>query len=165
MAIKRVQNSYGTYHHNKGISNPISEEKFVLDKAREFYLFDLIPFGAVRMTKRDTIFTNPNHPDPKKRQREAVTKYFAFKNALSAQALMMGYELKKTLDIVFIVPLPESYSNIKKKKLIGMPCKKKPDIDNYVKAVLDTLKKEDGDVWLLSAIKIYGYLGSVIIFN
>ena len=164
MAIKRVQNSYGTYHHNKGISNPISEEKFVLDKVREFYLFDLIPFGAVRMTKRDTIFTNPNHPDPKKRQREAVTKYFAFKNALVAQAIAMGYKLSKTLEAVYFVPMPESWSEKKKNKLNGYPCESKPDTDNITKGIKDALLQNDSAVWWEKAEKRWAFRGSILIY-
>jgi Holliday junction resolvase RusA-like endonuclease len=162
---KRIQNSLGKYFHNEGVKINIEEEKYVLDRTRDFYLFDIVPFGAVRMTQRDRIFTNPNHPDPKKRQRPAVTKHFEFKNRLIQQANEMGFVLKETLDVLFIVPLPDSWSKKKKDKMNGMPCKSKPDCDNYVKLICDTLKKEDGDIWVINAEKRYGHRGSIIIFG
>ena len=47
-------------------------------------VFDIVPFPAPRMTKSDKWKTNPNHPDPLKRQRVPVTKYFAFKNKIQS---------------------------------------------------------------------------------
>ena len=121
--------------------------------------------GAVRMTVSDKWKTNPNHIDPKKRQRKAVGQYFAFKNVLALQANLMKYSLGTILDIVFFIPMPDSWSNKKKEKMNGLPCKAKPDTDNLVKAVKDTLKKEDSDVWWEKAEKRWAYKGSIIIYG
>jgi Holliday junction resolvase RusA-like endonuclease len=163
---KRVQNSFGKCHHNKGTCVEVRGDlRYVLDNTREFYLFDVVPVGAVRMTKRDRIFTNPNHIDPLKRQRPAVTKYFAFKNTLTAQALEMGYELGKWLEAVYLIPMPESWSNKKKEKMNGLPCESKPDTDNITKAIKDAMLKNDSAVWWEKAEKRWAYRGSIIIFK
>jgi Holliday junction resolvase RusA-like endonuclease len=168
---KRVQQSYGQCKHNEYYQGircsvlDIKEEKYVLDFTREFYLFDVVPVGAVRMTKSDTWKTDPNHPDPLKRQRAPVTKYFAFKTMLKTQAIQMGFELGNHLDAVYLIPMPDSWSEKKKKAMNAMPCKSKPDCDNITKAIKDTLLKEDSAVWHEKAQKYWAYTGSIIIFK
>jgi Holliday junction resolvase RusA-like endonuclease len=162
--MKRKQNSLGTCHINEGSICKINPERYTLDNTRKYYIFDVIPMGAVRMTKSDTWKTNPNHIDPLKRQRPAVTKYFAFKTLLQAQANQLGYVLGKHIDAVYLVPMPDSWSKKKKTLMNGMPCETKPDTDNITKAVKDTLKKDDSDVWYEKAEKRWAYKGSIIIF-
>jgi Holliday junction resolvase RusA-like endonuclease len=162
--MNRIKNSFGQFHIHDGNPIEINEEKYKIDYSRKFYLFDIIPTSAPRMSQSDKWKTNPNHQDPKKRQREVVTKYFAFKDNLRWQAKQMNYEFKNYLDFVFIVPIPNSFSEKKKERLNGTPVKTKPDIDNYVKAFMDSLKSEDGDVWFIKAIKVYGFKGSILVY-
>lgn len=161
---QRVKNSFGQCHVHEGSILELSEEKYQVDYSRKFYLFDIIPMGAPRMTQSDKWKTNPNHTDPNKRQREIITKYFKFKDTLRWQSKSMGYEFSNHLDVVFIVPIPDSFSEKKKQRLNGTPVKTKPDIDNYVKAFMDSLKLEDGDVWYIKAIKVYGFKGSILVY-
>ena len=62
--------------------------------------------------------------------------------------------------MAFTMPIPQSYSNKKKKELEGQPHTKKPDLDNLVKAVLDALNdvafKDDSKIWRIMATKEYG---------
>ena len=162
---ERVKHSLGQKAVNNGTERNFIEEKCIIDYSRKFFLFDVIPVGAVRLTHRDRIFTNPNHPDPKKRQRKAVTQYWAFKNSLLAQATELKFELGNWIDAVFVIPMPQSWSEKKKKQMNGMPCLQKPDADNLVKSVLDALKKNDSDVWWMSAKKYWGFKGSIIIYK
>jgi len=162
---KRVQNSLGKYFHNKGVKMDIKHKKYDLDRSRDFYVFDVVPVGAVRMTQRDRMFTNPNHKDPLKRQRPAVTKYFDFKNKLTAQATEMGFELKKVMEGVYLIPMPDSWSEKKKKTMNGTPCESVPDCDNITKAIKDTFRKNDSDVWWEKAEKYWAYRGSIILFG
>ena len=150
---------------NNGLISIFKEEKFQPDSTRKYYVFDVVPMGAVRMTQSDKWKTNPNHIEPRKRQRGAVQRYFAFKTLLQLQANQMGYQMGETLDAVYILPMPKSWSNKKKEKMDGLPCKSKPDTDNITKAVKDTLKKEDGDVWWEKAQKRWGYEGKIIIYG
>lgn len=163
--IERKRSSFGQCHFNKGGKIELKEEMYKLDHSRQFYLFDIIPMGAVRMTVSDKWKTNPNHIDPKKRQRKVVQRYFSFKNALVEQALKMKYELGCYLDAVYFIPMPDSWSNKKKDKFNGMPCKSKPDTDNITKGIKDALKKEDSDVWWEKAEKRWAFKGSIIIFE
>jgi Holliday junction resolvase RusA-like endonuclease len=161
----RVKNSFGQFHVNEGTALDISCERYMIDYSRRFYLFDVIPFGAVRMTQSDRWKTNPNHLDPNKRQRKAVTQYFNFKNILVLQANLMRFELGKCFDGVFLIPMPDSWSAKKKERMNGMPCEVKPDTDNITKAIKDALRKNDSDIWYEKAEKRWAYKGSIIIYQ
>lgn len=162
--MERKKESFGVCHHNKGTKIVVNEGKYKVDHSREFYLFDVIPIPAPRMTRSDKWKTNPNHIDEKKRQRKPVTRYWDFKNALIEQTKKMNFSLGEVLDIVFFVPMPDSFSEKKKEQLNGAPCKKRPDIDNYVKGLFDSLLKEDGNVYCVKAEKVYAYKGSILIY-
>mgnify|MGYP003402255683 FL=1 len=161
----RIIESLGSYKFNDGTSSEVEVKKYVLDKTRRFYAFDVVPMGKPRMTQSDKWKTDPNHPDPNKRKREVVHRYHQLQNIIREQADKMGFVLKKTFEAVFFVPIPESFSGKKKKELVGMPCEERPDIDNYVKFFLDTMAKEDKSVWYIKAEKRWAYYGSIIIFQ
>ena len=163
--ITRQKSSLGIFHHNVGRRNVLQEKRYELDLSREFYAFDVIPMGAPRMTQSDKWKTNPNHPDPNKRQRARVTQYFQFKNSLIWQGKQMGFVFPPFVDCVFIVPMPASWSEKKKSQMNGMPCKTKPDTDNMVKGIKDTFMQDDSHVWYEIAQKYWGYKGSIIIFT
>jgi Holliday junction resolvase RusA-like endonuclease len=157
--------SLGKYIFVPGTPTILSEEKYSIQRNRSYYLFDVIPMGAVRMTQSDKWRTNPNHPDPNRRQRESVRAYFKFKNELFDQAIEMKFELSTFLDAVYFMPMPQSWSDKKKETMVGMPCKVRPDTDNITKAVKDALKVEDGDVWWEKAEKRWAYYGSILIYK
>lgn len=149
---------------NDGSVNTYNSDKYVLDYTRKFFVLNVTPMGAVRMTQSDRWKTNPNHTDPRKRQRGAVQRYFAFKTQLLLEAKKVGYELGECLDMVYLIPMPKSWSNKKKEKMNGLPCKSKPDTDNITKAIKDTLRKEDNDIWYEKAEKRWAFNGSIIVF-
>ncbi len=164
--MSRVKNSIGSYSIHPGTGNVVelNSSKYAIDYSRKFFLFDVIPMGAVRMSSSDRWKVNPNHKDPRKRQREPVTRYFAFKDRLKTQSQELGFQLGELLDIVFFVPMPDAWSEKKKQRSIGLPCKVRPDVDNMVKGVMDCLKSEDGDVWYVRAEKRYAWSGSILIY-
>ena len=152
--------------HNKGLKKPDeSQLDFRIDKNREFYILEVAPMGAVRMTKRDKIFTNPNHKDPQKKQREVVTRYFKFQNDIWNEYNLKPFTFPSNLDVIFCMPMPKSWSEKKRAKMNRKPCNSRPDIDNLVKALMDAIKMEDADVWKITAEKRYSYKGSIIIFT
>ena len=161
----RKKVSFGQCVYNKGIVRKMLNTKYELDQTREFYLFDIIPMGGVRMSSSDKWRVNPNHIDPKKRQREVVTRYFAFKDLLRLQANQMKFTLGKTLEAVYFMPMPDSWSKKKKERMNGLPNESKPDTDNITKAIKDTMRKEDSDIWWEKAEKRWAYKGSIIIFG
>jgi len=164
MAAERIRTSIGKSYFNEGTVKELKEDKFVLDKSRRFYLLDVIPMGAVRMTVSDKWKTNPNHADPRKRQRKAVQSYFAFKNKLQWECSLLKFELGCEIEVVFFMPMPESWSGKKKEKMNGFPHKQRSDCDNLVKSLQDTLLKEDGNVWSVNAKKYWAYNGSILIY-
>jgi Holliday junction resolvase RusA-like endonuclease len=76
----------------------------------------------------------------------------------------MKFELGQTLDAVYLIPMPNSWSAKKKEQMNGLPCLTKPDTDNITKAVKDALRKDDGDIWWERAEKRWAYKGSIILF-
>ena len=161
----RIKQSIGAHFKNGGSTiSVLDDQMYGLDKTRAFYLFDVVPMGAVRMSQSDRWKTNPNHLDSNKRQRKAVTEYFNFKDAIRNQAKAMQFELKTQIECVFMIPMPNSWSGKKKEKMNALPCKVKPDIDNIVKGLMDALKDSDSDVWSIKAEKRWAFKGSIIIF-
>jgi len=161
----RIKSSLGTCHFNDGKPLEVDNTKYVLDHTRRYYIFDVIPMGAPRMTQSDRWKTNPNHIDPNKRQRTCVKNYFSFKNTLLYQAKEMGFTLEKTLNALYLIPMPNSWSEKKKQRMNGLPCEVKPDTDNITKGIKDTFCKNDSNVWYEKAEKRWAYKGSIIIFQ
>ncbi len=90
----RIKHSFGKCHVNKGICLEVKDERYVIDYSRQFFLFDVIPMGAPRMTQSDRWKTNPNHVDPRKRQRTSVTSYFQLMSGTEIIILSWQNELK-----------------------------------------------------------------------
>jgi Holliday junction resolvase RusA-like endonuclease len=157
--------SLGQIWINEGLTSTIIEKPFELDYSRKFFVFDIVPMGAVRMSQSDRWKTNPSHSDPRKRQRPEVTRYFHFKDVVRDQSKELGYIQGDTLEIVFCVPMPKSWSLKKQKAMNKMPVKTRPDIDNYVKAFLDALLVEDNNIWSIKAEKRFAFGGSIIIYQ
>lgn len=163
--MKRVKESLGRYLFNDGTPTVFEYKKFVLDKTRRFYAFDVIPMGKPRMTQSDKWKTDPNHKDPNKRKREVVHKYHTLQNQIREQAEKLGFVLQKTFEAVFFVPMPDSWKQSKKEKLNGMPCEDGFDVDNGCKFIMDTFLKQDKQVWCIKCSKYWAYYGSIIIFQ
>lgn len=129
-------------------------------------VFTIDPIGAPRMTRSDQWKTNPFHKDTKKRQRKPVTQYFRFKDNIILQAREQSFELPdKGFHVVFVVPMPHSWSESKKAQMGGAPHQQKPDTDNMIKAVKDSLCKDDAHIWDYRISKIWGRSGKILIYQ
>ena len=126
---------------------------------------DIEPCPAPRMTRSDKWKLDPNHPDPKKRQRVCVAKYFVFKDKLQWLCKKEKYTLQPEVTIKFELPMPEKWSEKKKKLMEGNPHKSRPDIDNLFKAFADSFGNDDGFVWCIKAWKTWARKGSIIIYE
>ena len=153
--MKRIKESIGGYFYNAGTSylSEINVEKFVLDKSKAFYLFDVVPMGAVRMNRAD-----------RWRKRPVVLQYFQFKDRLREQAKELKFELGKTFNAVYFLPMPDSWSNKKKEKMNGSIHESKPDTDNITKGIKDALRENDSDIWWEKAEKRWAFKGSILIY-
>lgn len=110
------------------------------------------PMGAVRMTSRGKWVS------------ESAKRYLSYKEQIQ-------WEVKKQLrtneiitgpidvKMIFFMPIPKSWSKKKKDQAVGEFHTKKPDADNLVKGVFDSLNKlvwkDDNQVCKILAKKIY----------
>jgi Holliday junction resolvase RusA-like endonuclease len=94
--------------------------------------------AAPRMTVRD-----------KWKRRPRVLRYWTFRDELRAQKIQIPIPCR----VIFFMPIPTSWSGIKKIAMDGEPHTAQPDIDNLVKALLDALLARDGHVWSIWAEK------------
>jgi len=78
------------------------------------------------------------------KQRPAVMRYRAFKDDLRAN---VRGKLDPCFDIVFLVPMPKSWSKKEKALMLNMPHQVKPDIDNYLKAFMDAMEIDDAYIY------------------
>lgn len=137
----------------------------VLQGKKILKVFNIIPFPAPRMTKSDKWKTDPNHPDPNKRQRLPVFKYFKYKNQLQK---LLGDEkigLTDELKLIFVMPMANSWSKKKKMMFNKTPHKQKPDWDNLAKAFCDSFGIDDSHVWNARISKFWGYQGAIIMYD
>lgn len=77
-----------------------------------------------------------------------MAKYLAFKEELAWKAKVKKFVLPDCFSVDFYLSFPKSFSSKRRQELEGKPHQVKPDIDNLLKAILDTLKPEgDETVW------------------
>jgi Holliday junction resolvase RusA-like endonuclease len=115
-------------------------------------ILNIAPFAKPRMTQRD-----------RWAKRQIVRDYFAFRDTVKQEierllALQNNDDKNKSweeLDIGFFIPMPKSWSKKKRSEMAGTPHKQRPDLDNYIKGLLDALLEEDCKVWRVSARKIW----------
>ena len=112
------------------------------------------PVAKPRMTRSDIW-----------KHRPIVDRYFAFKDHLNALCRLNKFELPDKYRVEFLIPMPESWSNSKRKGLLGKPHQQKPDLDNLLKALNDCLKVEDSGIWKIEASKIWWEEGKIIIYE
>ena len=115
-------------------------------------ILNVAPFAKPRMSQRD-----------RWAKRQVVIDYFAFRDTVKLEikrllALQNNDDKNKSweeLDISFFIPMPKSWSKKKRSEMAGTPHKQRPDLDNYIKGLLDALLEEDCKVWRVSARKIW----------
>ena len=67
--------------------------------------------------------------------------------------------------MVFEIPMAESWSKKKKELHVGKPHTQKPDCDNIIKGIQDSLKIEDSSIHTVFAAKFWSYEGRIRIYN
>lgn len=118
-------------------------------------IFDLAPVAKPRMTQSD-----------KWQRRPAVVRYWAFKDRLCQQAQERGFELGESFRVTFYLPMPRSWSRAKRARMEGQPHRDRPDLDNIIKALEDSLLPDnDSGVWAIEARKVWASEGRIVIEN
>lgn len=113
----------------------------------------ITPTPKPRMTRSDKWRDPP---------REPVRKYWAF--CRKCQLLKMDLPVSGSI-VIFVISMPESWSNKKRKAFDGKPHQPEggPDADNFLKALGDALYKNDSCIWDIHIRKVWGYEGKIII--
>lgn len=105
-------------------------------------VFNTKPVPKPRMTRSD-----------KWRKRDCVMNYRSFCDEIRFQA--RDYELPDEFRVVFGVPFSKTFPKSKRVELVGSPHQIRPDVDNYLKALMDALEKDDARVWHVDARKVW----------
>lgn len=105
------------------------------------------PVAKPRMTRSDKWKTRP-----------AVLKYRQFKDDLRVN---VKGTLEPRFSVIFLVPMPVSWSEKKKAAMYRMPHQQRPDVDNYLKGLMDALCVEDSHVYDVRSQKYWDYNGSI----
>ena len=94
-------------------------------------------------------------------KRPTVLRYWDFKDELVR--LWGDRELPDTFHVIFTMPMPVSWSEKRKALFDGKPHQQKPDCDNLLKALCDSLLQEDSCIWDVRATKVWGREGLITI--
>ena len=90
------------------------------------------PVPAPRMTRSD-----------RWKKRDCVMRYFAFRDEVKRLEIIV----ENGDTITFHVPMPKSWTNKKRAKMLHMPHQQRPDVDNLCKALLDSIFEEDSHIY------------------
>lgn len=110
------------------------------------------PTPKPRMTRSD-----------KWKKRPCVLRYRAFSDELRYK--LNKFELSDNYKVTFGVALPKSYSKKKALDLEGKKHQLTPDLDNLIKALQDSLMKQDNKVHKIIASKVWSKEGFIEIEN
>nr|WP_317403378.1 RusA family crossover junction endodeoxyribonuclease [Plesiomonas shigelloides] len=111
-------------------------------------LYPIVPNTKPRMTRSD-----------KWKIRPPVLQYRNFKDQVRAA----GVSLPENYHVIFVIPMPKTWSQKKKCSMVGKPHRQVPDKDNLEKALLDALYEQDCGMWDGRVTKIWGYEGEIIV--
>ena len=85
-----------------------------------------------------------------------------FKYCEDVRKLKISFPYKHA-HIIFVLPMPGSWTKGKKKSLMGEYHQQTPDIDNLFKALADAIYKNDSHIADVRISKIWGNKGAIII--
>jgi Holliday junction resolvase RusA-like endonuclease len=128
-----------------------------MDEKVQYLKWNITPMGKPRMTQRDKWLSPP---------RDVVARYWQHKDELKKQSKIDGYFVKNPLSLIFVLPMPSSWSAKKCDRMCGQPHESKPDLDNMIKAFKDSLCDNDSFVHTYGCMmKVWGYEGAILIVN
>lgn len=114
---------------------------------KKIILFNITPQTHVRATQGDKIFFRiPRHllRPPGLKRLKRLERYNEYKLSLSALAKQAHFSFpEQGASITFFIPVSKSWSKKKKKLYHGTLHQEKPDLDNLLKALTDSLLTED----------------------
>ncbi len=111
--------------------------------------YPICPVAKPRMTRSD-----------KWKKRPATAKYWNFKDRCKAARVKLPIA---GAQVIFILPMPASWSKTLKDLMNGAPHKQRPDLDNLLKALQDAIYGEDSEIWDVHITKLWGREGRIVI--
>ena len=107
-------------------------------------IYPIAGMAKPRMTKRD-----------KWKGRPIVLRYHAYKDELRLHRVAL--DLQRFYHVIFVLPMPRSWSNKRKNGMAYTPHMQTPDTDNLEKGLLDALFGDDRSAWDGRCTKVWGY--------
>ena len=100
----------------------------------------ITPMAAPRLSRRDGF-----------KPSAAARRYFQFRDQIKVMALENHImELPVTMGFIFRIPMPKSWSAVKRNRYDGQVHQSKPDLDNLIKGITDSIaynrSKDDSHV-------------------
>lgn len=119
---------------------------------------DIAPMPAPRLNRYSRF-----HPKKQRLQQ----RYERWKADVRKLALVAGWRPTEELHVIFVIPMPISWSAKKKREMTTQPHqrRKEGDRNNLMKALEDALYEEDSYVWKSSEEKRWGYDGKILILQ
>ncbi len=111
--------------------------------------YNIVPVGKPRMTQAD-----------RWQSRKRVNRYWAYKLQVRKANIILSESGDK---VMFVMPMPKSWSVRKKNKYAHLPHQQKPDLDNLIKGLWDAVFEDDSHVWQVIAEKVWGHEGQIIV--
>ncbi|MBH0741175.1 RusA family crossover junction endodeoxyribonuclease [Salmonella enterica] len=111
--------------------------------------YQITPVGKPRMTRAD-----------KWKQRPPVLRYRVFCDEVRLNGITLP---ASGAHVVFVLPMPASWSQKKRNLMRGQPHQQKPDFDNLIKSLLDAIFDDDAHIWDARVSKIWGDEGAIIV--
>ena len=109
------------------------------------------PMPKPRMTRAD-----------RWKKRPVVLRYWEWCEAVRAEWGEGPFPQHLT-HVTFRVPMPKSWSKAKRAAMQGAPHTQTPDVDNYLKALLDALHVNDSGVWDIRVTKRWSESGGITV--
>lgn len=111
--------------------------------------YPVTPLGKPRMTRKDKFAKRP-----------IVQKYWAYKAEIRLRKVMLP---EAGAHVIFILPMPKSWTKARRAEMLGQPHQQTPDKDNLEKGLLDALFDEDCSIWDSRVSKVWGRSGAILI--
>lgn len=113
------------------------------------HVYPIVPISAPRQVRRDAF-----------KPSEHVKRYRAFRDEVRIRHVQLPRPFHH---VIFVMPMPPSWSKRQQERAEGYPHEQKPDRDNLEKALLDSVYGEDSHVWDGRCTKLWGREGLIIV--
>jgi Holliday junction resolvase RusA-like endonuclease len=114
-------------------------------------IYDITPIPKPRMTRRDRWKVRP-----------CVARYRAFCDECRLKEVWFKPSGAR---IIFVMPMPKSWSKTKRATLRSRPHEQRPDLDNLCKSLFEAVYSDDSVIWDISIQKVWGEKGQIRVIN